>query len=150
MLFKLSNLSSNLALTLGYLNPAFNNSAQVDNVSSFWLWIREFPFFHFFHFNFKSHFRPKSSRSAYLSFKSGRLSRIAEVNNSQADMKNFGGSLFNLCACLHFTVYMFRRHSEKWSLRQLCRLWVLLLMRFAIVQFTWSWIWTYPDSVLPR
>ena len=29
MLFKLSNLNSNLALTLGYLNPALNNSAQV-------------------------------------------------------------------------------------------------------------------------
>ena len=28
MLFKLSNLNSNLALTLGYLNPALNNSAQ--------------------------------------------------------------------------------------------------------------------------
>ena len=28
MLFKLSNLDSNLALTLGYLNPALNNSAQ--------------------------------------------------------------------------------------------------------------------------
>ena len=28
MLFKLSNLNSNLALTLGYLNPAGNNSAQ--------------------------------------------------------------------------------------------------------------------------
>ena len=27
MVFKLSNLNSNLALTLGYLNPAFNNSA---------------------------------------------------------------------------------------------------------------------------
>ena len=27
MLFKLSNLNSNLALTLGYLNPALNNSA---------------------------------------------------------------------------------------------------------------------------
>ena len=27
MLLKLSNLSSNLALTLGYLNPALNNSA---------------------------------------------------------------------------------------------------------------------------
>ena len=26
MPFKLSNLNSNLALTLGYLNPAFNNS----------------------------------------------------------------------------------------------------------------------------
>ena len=25
MLFKLSNLNSNLALTLGYLNPALNN-----------------------------------------------------------------------------------------------------------------------------
>ena len=30
MLFKLSNLNSNLALTLGYLNPALNNSALVD------------------------------------------------------------------------------------------------------------------------
>ena len=29
MLFKLSNLNSNLAITLGYLNPALNNSAQV-------------------------------------------------------------------------------------------------------------------------
>ena len=28
MLFKLSNLNSNLALTLGYLNSALNNSAQ--------------------------------------------------------------------------------------------------------------------------
>ena len=28
MFFKLSNLNSNLALTLGYLNPALNNSAQ--------------------------------------------------------------------------------------------------------------------------
>ena len=28
MLFKLSNLISNLALTLGYINPALNNSAQ--------------------------------------------------------------------------------------------------------------------------
>ena len=28
MLFKLSNLNSNLALTLGHLNPAMNNSAQ--------------------------------------------------------------------------------------------------------------------------
>ena len=28
MPFKLSNLNSNLALTLGYLNPALNNSAQ--------------------------------------------------------------------------------------------------------------------------
>ena len=29
MLFKLSNMNSNLALTLGYLNPAWNNSALV-------------------------------------------------------------------------------------------------------------------------
>ena len=29
MLFKLSYLNSNLALTLGYLNPALKNSAQV-------------------------------------------------------------------------------------------------------------------------
>ena len=28
MLFKLSNLNSNLALTLGHLKPALNNSAQ--------------------------------------------------------------------------------------------------------------------------
>ena len=28
MLFKVSNLNSNLALTLSYLNPALNNSAQ--------------------------------------------------------------------------------------------------------------------------
>ena len=32
MLFKLSNLNSNLALTLGYLNPALNNPAQ--NINS--------------------------------------------------------------------------------------------------------------------
>ena len=31
MLFKLSNLNSNLALTVGYLNPALNNSAQAIN-----------------------------------------------------------------------------------------------------------------------
>ena len=29
MLFNLSNLNSNFALTLGYLNPALNNSALV-------------------------------------------------------------------------------------------------------------------------
>ena len=34
MLFKLSNLNSNLALTLGYLNPALNNSALL--VFCFW------------------------------------------------------------------------------------------------------------------
>ena len=28
MLFKLSNLNANLAITLGYPNPALNNSAQ--------------------------------------------------------------------------------------------------------------------------
>ena len=32
MLFKLSNLNSNLVRTLGYLNPALNNSAQGINV----------------------------------------------------------------------------------------------------------------------
>ena len=32
MLFKLSNLNSNLELTLGYLNPALNNSALKDNL----------------------------------------------------------------------------------------------------------------------
>ena len=32
MLFKLSNLNSNLALTLGSLNPALNNSAQDSNI----------------------------------------------------------------------------------------------------------------------
>ena len=31
MLFKLSNLNSNLALTVGYLNPAWNNWAQAIN-----------------------------------------------------------------------------------------------------------------------
>ena len=34
MLFKLSNLNSNLALTQGYLNPALNNSAQRSNLSA--------------------------------------------------------------------------------------------------------------------
>ena len=29
MLFKLSNLNANLALTLGYLNPALHNLAQL-------------------------------------------------------------------------------------------------------------------------
>ena len=29
MLFKLSYLNSNFALTLGYLNPALNNSAKI-------------------------------------------------------------------------------------------------------------------------
>ena len=29
MLFKLLNLNSNLSLTLGYLNPALNNSTQM-------------------------------------------------------------------------------------------------------------------------
>ena len=33
MLFNLSNLNSNLALTLGYLNPALNNLAQASKVS---------------------------------------------------------------------------------------------------------------------
>ena len=32
ILFKLSNLNSNLALTLGYLKPALNNSAQVSKL----------------------------------------------------------------------------------------------------------------------
>ena len=35
MLFKLSNLNSNLALTLGYLNPALNNSA-LNNMRKEW------------------------------------------------------------------------------------------------------------------
>ena len=35
MLFKLSNLNSNLALTLGYLNPALNNSTLNINVHVF-------------------------------------------------------------------------------------------------------------------
>ena len=34
MLFKLSNLNSNLALTLGYLNPALNNLALTFNTST--------------------------------------------------------------------------------------------------------------------
>ena len=33
MLFELSNLNLNLALTLGYLNPALNNSALLFSVS---------------------------------------------------------------------------------------------------------------------
>ena len=32
MLFKLSNVNKNLALTLGYLNPALNNSALDDTL----------------------------------------------------------------------------------------------------------------------
>ena len=35
MLFKLSNLNSNLALTPGYLNPALNNSAQLVIIKNF-------------------------------------------------------------------------------------------------------------------
>ena len=35
MLFKLSNLNPNLALTLGYLSPALNNSAQAVFVCSY-------------------------------------------------------------------------------------------------------------------
>ena len=34
MLFKLSNLNSNLALTLGYLNPALNNLALGSKVAN--------------------------------------------------------------------------------------------------------------------
>ena len=36
MLFKLSNLNSNLALTLGYLNPALNNSALMAKIVNCW------------------------------------------------------------------------------------------------------------------
>ena len=36
MLFKLSKLNSNLALTLGYLNPALNYLALLSN-QAFWL-----------------------------------------------------------------------------------------------------------------
>ena len=35
MLFKLSNLNSNLALTLGYVNPALNDSALKGKGSTF-------------------------------------------------------------------------------------------------------------------
>ena len=35
MLFKLSNLNSNFALTLGYLNPALSNSALINKIKSF-------------------------------------------------------------------------------------------------------------------
>ena len=38
MLFKLSNLNSNLALTLGYLNPSLNNSAQLSTFHYFLLY----------------------------------------------------------------------------------------------------------------
>ena len=34
MLLKLSNLNSNLALTLGYLNPALNNLALMKNTTN--------------------------------------------------------------------------------------------------------------------
>ena len=34
MLFKLSYLNSNFALTPGYLNPALNNAAQVVKIAS--------------------------------------------------------------------------------------------------------------------
>ena len=34
MLFKLSNMNSNLSLTRGYLNPALNNSALVDSLNN--------------------------------------------------------------------------------------------------------------------
>ena len=34
MLFKLLNLNSNLALTLGYLNPALNNLALMKNTTN--------------------------------------------------------------------------------------------------------------------
>ena len=34
MLFRLSNLNSNLALTVGYLNPALDNSAQIKKKES--------------------------------------------------------------------------------------------------------------------
>ena len=36
MLYKLSNLNSNLALTLGYLNPALYNSALEFPTAQFW------------------------------------------------------------------------------------------------------------------
>ena len=35
MLFKLSNLNSNFALTLGYLNPALSNSALINKIKGF-------------------------------------------------------------------------------------------------------------------
>ena len=41
MLFKLSNLNSNFALTLGYLNPALNNSALVAKFYVCWLFLVE-------------------------------------------------------------------------------------------------------------
>ena len=45
MIFKLSYLNSNLALTLGYLNPALNNSALgivVQKVDGAIQWITQF------------------------------------------------------------------------------------------------------------
>ena len=36
MLLKLSNLNSNLPLTLGYFNPALNNSAQEVKNNNYW------------------------------------------------------------------------------------------------------------------
>ena len=37
MLFKLSNVNSNLALTLGYLNPALNNLALASTLFFYYL-----------------------------------------------------------------------------------------------------------------
>ena len=42
MIFKLSYLNSNLALTLGYLNPALNNSALLGGLSWNMQFIRYF------------------------------------------------------------------------------------------------------------
>ena len=45
LLYKLSYLNSNFALTLGYLNPALNNPAQIYNIASiftqFWDFVRQ-------------------------------------------------------------------------------------------------------------
>ena len=43
MLFKLSNLNSNLALTLGYLNPPLNNSALQATFCGLWVvgWVKD-------------------------------------------------------------------------------------------------------------
>ena len=54
MLFKLSNLNSNLPLTLGYFNPALNNSALNSNCGIVWIFLElsnahtSYPF-EFFH-----------------------------------------------------------------------------------------------------
>ena len=52
MLFKLSNLNSNLVLTLGYLNPALNNSALASRDIQFYQSLY-WPFSNLINFHFR-------------------------------------------------------------------------------------------------